>query len=205
VYFEYQSSKAALVMIMADVLTWFLLIVGTILVLNSYWLAAVSLWPTWVDTCAARYRQPVKTTLAGVVAAIPCVIVVMLLRNSHHPVGNAVSIIAIGVLLVAGMAGSAGLAQRIGQGLVSPKDEGQPWRRVLRGGIVFAFTMLLPFVGWFVVLPWALVSGLGAVTLAWSSSRRVRRQTATASPANTAHDSASPLVESSGMSSTQNK
>lgn len=190
-------------MIMADVLTWFLLVVGIILVLNSYWLAAVSLWPGWVDACAARYRQPGRVTLTGVIAAIPCVIVVMLLRNSHHPVGNAVSIIVIGVLLVMGMAGSAGLAQRIGQGLVSPKDEGQPWRRVLRGGIVFAFTMLLPFVGWFVVLPWALVSGLGAVTLAWSSSRRAAKHSA--SQANTTHDSTSPLVESAGASSTQNK
>ena len=162
-------------MIMADVLTWFLLIVGIILVLNSYWLAAVSLWPGWVEACAARYRQPGRVTLAGVIVAIPGVILVMLFRNSHHPVGNALSIIVIGTLLIMGMAGSAGVAQRIGQGLVSPKDERQPWRRVLRGGIVFAFTMLLPFVGWFVVLPWAVVSGLGAVTLAWSSSRRAAK------------------------------
>lgn len=192
-------------MIMADVLTWFLVIVGTLVVLNSYWLAAVSLWPGLVEACAARYRQPWRVTLAGVIATIPCVIVVMLLRNSHHAVGNAVSIIAIGMLLVIGMAGSAGLAQRIGQGLASPKDEGQPWWRVLRGGIVFAFTMLLPFVGWFVVLPWALVSGVGAVTLAWSSSRRAARQSALASQANTTHKSASPLIESGGMPSAQSK
>ena len=192
-------------MIMADVLTWFLVIVGIILVLNSYWLAAVSLWPRWVEACADMYRQPGRVTLTGVIVAIPGVLLVMLFRNSHHPVGNALSIIVIGMLLVMGMAGSAGVAQRIGQGLVSPKDEKQPWRRVLRGGVVFAFTMLLPFVGWFVVLPWALVSGLGAVTLAWTSSRRATKHAATALPANPAHDSASPLVESSGAASTQTK
>jgi hypothetical protein len=192
-------------MIMADVLTWFLLIVGIILVLNSYWLASVSLWPRWVEACAASYRQPGRVTLTGVIVAIPGVILVMLFRNSHHPVGNALSIIVIGALLIMGMAGSAGVAQRIGQGLVSPKDERQPWLRVLRGGIVFAFTMLLPFVGWFVVLPWALVSGLGAVTLAWTASRRAAKRPATDLPANTAHDSASPLVESSGASSTPTK
>ena len=190
-------------MIMADVLTWFLLIVGIILVLNSYWLVAVSLWPRWVEACADRYRQPGRVTLTGVIVAIPGVILVMLFRNIHHAAGNALSIIVIGVLLIVGMAGSAGMAQRIGQGLVSPKDESQPWRRVLRGGIVFAFTMLLPFVGWFVVLPWALVSGLGAVTLAWTSSRRAAKHPATALPANTEHDSASPLVGSSGATSTQ--
>jgi len=190
---------------MADVLTWFLVIVGTIVVLNSYWLAAVSLWPGLVDACAARYRQAGRVTLTGAIAIIPCLIVVMLLRNSHHPVGNAVSIIAIGMLLVIGMAGSAGLAQRIGQGLVSPRDEGQPWRRVLRGGIVFAFTMLLPFVGWFVVLPWALVSGVGAVTLAWSSSRRAARHSAPASQTSATEKPASPLLESGGVPSAQSK
>jgi len=188
-------------MIMADVLTWFLVIVGIILVLNSYWLAAVSLAPGWVAACADRYRQPGRVTLTGVIVVIPGVILVMLFRNSHHAIGNALSIIVIGILLIVGMAGSAGMAQRIGQGLVSPKDEIQPWRRVLRGGIVFAFMMLLPFVGWFVVLPWALVSGLGAVTLAWTASRRAAKHPATNLPVNTAHDSASPLVESSGATS----
>jgi hypothetical protein len=192
-------------MIMADVLTWFLLIVGIILVLNSYWLVAVSLWPRWVEACAAKYCRPGRVTLTGVIVTIPGVILVMLFRNIHHAAGNALSIIVIGMLLIVGMAGSAGMAQRIGQGLVSPKDEKQPWRRVLRGGIVFAFTMLLPFVGWFVVLPWALVSGLGAVTLAWTSARRAAKSAATAIPANMSHDSAGPLVESSSASSAPTK
>ncbi len=72
-----------------------------------------------------------------------------------------------------GLVGSAGLISRIGAGLPSPADVQQPWRRVLRGGILFALTFLLPFVGWFVLPIWALVSGLGAFIL----SVRKRRPT----------------------------
>ena len=44
----------------------------------------------------------------------------------------------------------------------SPTDASQPWRRVLRGGTVLTLTFLLPFVGWFLILPWTLISGFGA-------------------------------------------
>ena len=40
------------------------------------------------------------------------------------------------------------------------------WRRVLRGGIVLAFSFLLPFVGWVIIPLWVLVSGFGAFILA---------------------------------------
>ena len=68
--------------------------------------------------------------------------------------------------------------QRIGAGLPSPLDEQQPWRRVLRGGILLALTFLLPFVGWFVLPIWALVSGFGAFLL----SVRERKPSPDAAP-----------------------
>ena len=36
---------------------------------------------------------------------------------------------------------------------------------MLRGGVVLVFLFLLPVIGWFIVLPWALVSGVGALLL----------------------------------------
>jgi hypothetical protein len=64
-----------------------------------------------------------------------------------------------------GFVGSAGLVLRIGAGLPSFTDEQQPWRRVLRGGVLFSLTFLLPFVGWIVLPIWTLVSGFGAFLL----------------------------------------
>jgi hypothetical protein len=75
-----------------------------------------------------------------------------------------------------GLVGSAGLILRIGSGLPSPADEQQPWRRVLRGGILFALTFLLPIVGWFVLPIWALVSGFGAFILSVKERKPVSHE-----------------------------
>ncbi|MDA1276221.1 MAG: hypothetical protein O2960_19575 [Verrucomicrobia bacterium] len=192
-------------MILADVITWFLLIVGIILVLNSYWLASVALWPRCVAACAAKYCHPWRITLTGLGLSIPCVIIVALLRRTNHPAIIAISVVLLGTLVILGLVGSSGLARKIGQGLVSPTEEAQPWRQVLRGGLVFAVMMLLPFVGWFVVLPWALFSGLGAMTLVWFEFRRsAKHNSATASP-DIAHDPDAPMAEPGGVSSAQPK
>jgi hypothetical protein len=71
------------------------------------------------------------------------------------------------LMLVSAVFGLAGLARRVGAGLPSPLDEAQPWRSSLRGGLVLAATFLLPFGGWFVLLPCALVSGFGVSVMAW--------------------------------------
>jgi len=68
-------------------------------------------------------------------------------------------------LLVA-LLGAAGLALRVGQGLPSARDEAEPWRRVLRGGIVLGLTFVMPFLGTFVLMPFAFIAGFGAMILA---------------------------------------
>ena len=186
---------------MADVLMWFLLIAGTIIVLNSYWLAAASLWPSLVERCEREYKRPFRSTLAGVCAAIPFVFLAVLFHKLRHPAGNLLMFVSIGVPVIIGMAGSAGLALRIGKGLVSSVDEAQPWRRVLRGGIVFAFMMLLPFIGWFVMLPCALISGFGAALLVWREDWKAARQPGTPP----AEPVTGPLFSSGQATSTESK
>jgi len=70
-----------------------------------------------------------------------------------------------------GLAGSSGLALRIGMGLNSPLDATQPWRRVLRGGVVLSCSFLLPVVGWVILPLWVLVSGLGAFMLGFKEQK----------------------------------
>ncbi len=150
-------------MIMADVLKIFLLIVGTLIVFIAYWLAAEALFPDWVNRAHRNYDRPFRLTGLGLVLVIPLLLVGMLvLRNQSNPLFKLAGFSLITFPVVVGLLGSAGLAQRIGQGLASPLDAAQPWRRVLRGGIVLAFTFLFPFIGWFLVLPWTLISGFGA-------------------------------------------
>src|SRR6266699_2605185 len=90
-----------------------------------------------------------------------------LVENASRQYGRPVRLTLIGLA-------AARLTFRVGLGLPSPTDPAQPWKRVLRGGIVLAFTFLLPVVGWIIIPLWVLVSGLGAFILA---AREERSQT----------------------------
>jgi hypothetical protein len=155
-------------MIMADILKIFLLVVGLLTVYVSYWLAAQALFPERVERMRHRYAQPIKITLVGLVAALPPVALGLILSQQPNPVLKILGITLMVIPALLGLVGSAGLALRIGAGLASPLDEQQPWRRVLRGGILLSLTFLLPIVGWVVLPIWALVSGLGAFILSLS-------------------------------------
>ncbi len=163
-------------MIMADVLKIFLLVLGMLIVLVSYWLAAESLFPRLVARAQERYRtRPIRITLLGALLGGPLLAAgLALLQAGGAPVKAAGFLLASAALL-SGLLGSAGLCRRIGEGLPSPADAAQPWRRVLRGGAVLALTFLLPFAGWFLVLPLALASGFGAALgAAWDLRREAR-------------------------------
>ncbi len=164
-------------MIMADVLKIFLLVVGMLIVLVSYWLAAESLFPRLVAQARERYREsPILVTLLGALVGGPLLAAgLALLRAGNAPLKAAGFLLAAAAVL-GGLLGSAGLCRRIGEGLPSPADAAQPWRRVVRGGAVLALTFLLPFAGWFLVLPVTLLSGFGAaLTAAWGLRREARR------------------------------
>jgi hypothetical protein len=150
---------------MADILKIFLLIVGILCIYVSYWLLSQALFPSLVERASNCYGRPVKITLIGLGTAVVPVVLGLIFANLPNPLIKFVGISMVVVPVMLGLAGSAGLTLRIGAGLPSPVDAQQPWKRVLRGGIVLALSFLLPIVGWFVLPIWALVSGLGAFVL----------------------------------------
>jgi len=162
-------------MILADILQWFLLVLGAFLTLNAYWLGARALCPGSVARGRTQYEQrPVRVTITGALITIPTVLMAIALATKlPHPI---LQMGAVGLLLVLsliGLVGSAGLAERIGQGLPSPLDATQSWRQVLRGGLILGLAFLMPFLGWFLLLPWTLISGVGAWVLAGREPKRV--------------------------------
>ncbi len=155
-------------MILADVLKYVFLVLGALVVVVSYWLATTALFPGAVERSRLAYgTRPVRLTMLGALATVPLLVLGAALLNGAP---NAALKILGGVLaalpIVLGLAGSAGLSERVGRGLVHADDARTPWRRSLRGGVVLALTFLLPVVGWFVVFPWVLLSGCGAVLVA---------------------------------------
>lgn len=161
-------------MIMADVLKIVFLIVGTLIVIVSYWLAATALFPQAVSQARTHYeRHPVRITLLGSVVGVPLFLLgVTLVAAGPTPLIKVLGGSFASVLLLLALFGSAGLCQRIGNGMPAPLDEFQPWRRVYRGGTVLALTFVLPIVGWFAIFFWTLISGFGAaLTVLWSARK----------------------------------
>ena len=150
-------------MIMADVWKILFLILGSQAVMVSYWLLAAALFPEALRRARAAYDQRSgRVTVTGLVTAIPALLAGAGLLQAPNPVLKLIGGTLVSAPIALGLVGSAGLCDRIGAGLPGDADVRLPWRRVLRGGIVLSFAFVLPVLGWFVLLPWTLVSGVGA-------------------------------------------
>jgi len=152
-------------MIMADLLKIVLIILGILTIYVSYWLLSEALFPALVEGASRQYSKPFKITFVGLGAAIVPVVLGLVLANAPNPLVKLIGLTMVVLPALLGLAGSAGLTLRIGAGLPSPVDEAQPWKRVLRGGILLACSFLLPAVGWIILPLWVLVSGFGALIL----------------------------------------
>lgn len=161
-------------MIMADVLKIFLIVVGLLIVAIAYWLAAEALFPKVVRRAQTRYAQPVRASLLGALVGAPLIFGGIAVLSTGNPVAQATGFTILTVTGSLALVGSAGLARRIGLGLPSVRDDAQPFRPVLRGGIVLSLLFLAPFGGWFGILPLVLTSGLGAAILGLWDERRAR-------------------------------
>jgi hypothetical protein len=161
-------------MIMADILKILLIVLGILTIYVSYWLLAEALFPDLVQRASGQYSKPLRITFVGIAAALAPVVLGLILSKLPNPLLKLTGITLLVAPAMLGLAGSAGLTLRIGAGLPSPMDETQPWRRVLRGGIVLAFSFLLPVVGWIVLPLWVLVSGFGALVLCWKEQKHDR-------------------------------
>ena len=153
-------------MTIADVLRILLLILGVMLVFQAYWLFGTALFPRLIGQARDRYKTPIRTTLIGLAVVVPTFFIGFVWLGQKDGdifnVFNGIGLVIGVVPLMLGAIGSAGLCQLIGLGLPAPGDQSQNWRRVWRGGWVLNFCYLLPFAGWFVILPWSIISGCGA-------------------------------------------
>jgi len=169
--------------IMADVFKILFLILGTLITAVCYWLLFEACVPGRVERARLNYEhRPVRTALYGLLVSVPVVGLGLALSATPRGPVKLAGLILIMVTILTGLLGSAGLTRLIGQRLPSPADTGQPWRRVLRGGVVLSVSFVLPFIGWFMVLPFTLISGVGAVLSGFPSEPDATQPAPTAVP-----------------------
>ncbi len=175
---------------LANVYTFLFVTLGFVIAFVAYWLMSAGLFPRFVEQSAERFgRMPFRATLLGAVVGLPLIIGGLKLSStgSNGLVKLLALVVALIPLLLA-LFGSAGLALRIGRGLKSERDEREPWRSVLRGGLVLALSFVLPVIGWFGVLPFVFLGGFGMCLLALVQGRPLRA----ASPVSAALRTAPP-------------
>jgi prepilin signal peptidase PulO-like enzyme (type II secretory pathway) len=160
----------------ANVLVWLFIALGFFLMFVSYWLAAAALFPRHIDRCSDQFASPLLITLLGLLLTVVPIAAGITVLNVAPAALKWIGLLMVAVPLLAGLIGSAGLARRIGVGLPSPRDVAQPWRAVLRGGIVLALTFLLPILGQILLIPAVLAAGTGAAAFSWWGERSRRRQ-----------------------------
>jgi len=148
---------------LADVFTVVLVILGLLTVFVGLWLMSAGLCPALVERCAGRLgAAPLRCALVGLISFVPLIVLGAVLgRVAPNAPGKIVSVLFVFFTLLAALFGTAGLAWRIGHGLPAARDQLEPWRRVLRGGIVLALTYLT-----IVMIPLTLIPGFGALLLA---------------------------------------
>ncbi len=177
-------------MLMADILAIALTIIGLALTLAAHWIATAALFPRFTARAAAAYgRRPVASGFLGLAVALPLVGIGF--AGSSAAPEAALKVLFAGLALtpiLVGLAGSAGLAQRIGMGLGSTGSTAS----VIRGSAVLVGTFLAPIVGWFIVLPWTLLSGIGATVLALRD--RSDQPLASAAPASVTAPTGAPVT-----------
>ncbi len=99
---------------MADILKIVFIIVGILAVYVTYWLLAEALFPTLVERANGEYGRPLQLTLVGLAAAVLPVVIGLILANQPNPLTKVVGVTLVVVPAMLGLAGSAGLALRIG-------------------------------------------------------------------------------------------
>jgi len=161
-------------MLMADTMSIFFVILGMLLAFSGLWLLCRGLWPDAVAAAADRCRKRLwPSFLAGLPTTIVMIALTKILFNTLGPAGKIAGVGVVCVYMLQAHTGVSGLATSIGRRLLSPLDEHSPWRTTLRGGVVLELTYLMPFLGWFVILPASIIIGSGAANLGLLSKLRL--------------------------------
>lgn len=123
------------------------------------------------DKATARLNRggciPFFAGLAAIVACgAPAAILI-----SFGSIFQAVGSIIILALLFFGFMGLSVVSRLVGQRLVAMYDtDGSPLVQTISGAIILSFSIAFPLLGWFIILPFSLITGFGAVLLVFVST-----------------------------------
>jgi hypothetical protein len=163
-------------MILSDVVAIALSIIGFLLSLQGLWLVCRALWPGKVELSVEFVSQwSISCFAVGLLVSGVLLAVATVASKAGGPGKLAGFVILFFHVIFSGI-GTSGLVTHIGRRLESPADLGRPWRATVRGGVALELACLIPVLGWFGILPIALIIGAGAATMAMFSRAGIRER-----------------------------
>lgn len=132
--------------------------------LTAWWL----LFPTTVERARLRLdRTPWRCFwLGGIVTAVIAIPTVILLALPFGPAKFLGWIVIVAALAIASL-GAAGLAAKMGERLTARSNGNlSPAGAFVRGALALELAAAFPILGWFLVIPLAIVTALGATVFA---------------------------------------
>ncbi len=151
------------------------------LVLLGHWLVLCGMFPSATNAVVRQYdERPVRALLLGVVTYGPLFYILLNTAKLPGTPMRLAAIVAGASAVLVALAGSAGLALRIGRNLCA---ECSRWQQCLRGGAMLGLVFITPFLGWGFLLHAGLASGFGAFLLAKPWKSAAPEDSATPAPA----------------------
>lgn len=150
-------------MVTADVLAVVFTLAGLFVAAPAFQVVVRAVWPRVAHQSTLRFARGVgRPFLVGLVVAGPLMVPLAAIGVDAPPV-RAAGVVWLGILVGLALAGLSGLSQRVGTTIGDADDT----TSLVRGAVALELACLVPFLGWFVLLPSLLLSGLGATVLSW--------------------------------------
>lgn len=140
---------------------------GVLLGLPALWLFSRALWPSMVERARVVASRSLLLNFLCGLPVFGGVIFLATLSGKFRP-GVAGTIVALlGLLILWGLVGAAGLAAHIGQRLWPASTGADSWRALWRGGLVLSGVLAIPFLGWYILLLVLITTGIGIRLRMW--------------------------------------
>ena len=157
---------------MTEILQLFLGVILLTAALAAYFLVFVAFFSNRITKTQRVINQtPGRSFWVGLVNFLFFGVIVMLLFAISENAENLVRFVLIppAVAITAGLAvilsfGLTGMVNTVGERIFPDQSA---WRKTLWGTVILAFACALPFVGWFLLLPYTGLTGFGAVILSF--------------------------------------
>ncbi|MCF6277201.1 MAG: hypothetical protein L3J16_00405 [Anaerolineales bacterium] len=131
--------------------------------LTAWWL----LFPATVERAQTRLDEsPWKSFWLGLGILFIVTIPVGILLSAGGGVGQFFGWTLIAVVLTASGIGAAGISAKMGVLLEKRSDGISPASAFVRGAVALELAAIFPLVGWFIVIPLAIVLSMGATAFA---------------------------------------